>query len=387
MPDRIKVFYLIERMARAGTELSLLNLLQGIDRSRFEPVLCCLNEERTDRELIPPGIPYHTLDAKWNLASPATLGLYRRLCRLLREERPHIVHSFLFVSNVLGPLAARKARVGATVASRGRMGIVWQAHFLHRLAQRFASQRTDLILCKTQAIGEEIARVERVPLEKIHVVTNGVDTRHYRPTMERDEARRFLCESHSIPLDRPLILAVGNLKPIKSQVTLIEAAACLRARGCPVRVAVVGEGEAAESLRATIETHRLENEVHLPGRIGDVRPWMNAADLFVATSLSEGMPNALLEAMSMGLPAVLSQIPGHAETAADTAWYFEPRNGVDLAETVIRALGADDERGERGRAGAARVQQEFSLEHMVKRIEGYYTELLSRRPLGAETRS
>ena len=91
------------------------------------------------------------------------LLLYRSLCKLLRQERPDIIHSFLFVSNVLGPFAAKKARVPAAIASRGRMGIEWKAHFLHRLAQRAADRRTDLIICKTEAIAAEIERVRTSP--------------------------------------------------------------------------------------------------------------------------------------------------------------------------------------------------------------------------------
>jgi len=378
MAERVKVLYVIERLARAGTELHLVKILQRLDRSRFEPVLCCLNDSRTDKDLLPEGVRYHSFQAPWNLARPAIWRIYRRLCGLMRREKPDLVHSFLFVANVLAPFAAGRARVKGVVASRGRMGIEWKASVLHRLAQRAADRRTDYIICKTEAIAREIAQVEKAPTEKIRVIPNGVDTEYYsRTAAPARVAREQIAAMHGVPRDGPLILAVGNLKPIKGQTTLIEATALLVERFPLLQVAIVGEGESELDLRAAIRSSGLAERVHLPGAADDVRPWMRAADLFVAPSLSEGMPNAVLEAMAMGLPVILSNIPGHAETAGAHAWYFEPRNSQALAESIATALDSPEACAERARAGTERVQKEFSLGQMVKRIESLYLELLA----------
>jgi glycosyltransferase involved in cell wall biosynthesis len=108
---------------------------------------------------------------------------------------------------------------------------------------------------------------------------------------------------------------------------------------------------------------------------------MRAADLLVAPSLSEGMPNAVLEAMASGLPLVLSDIPGHREAAAGNAWYFAAGDAVELAREVEAALNAPDKRAERSRLGMERAQGEMSVQTMVHRIESIYEESLKNQYL------
>ncbi len=379
MPRKTKIFYLIERLARAGTELHMLNVLERLDRSRFEPVLCCLNGEMTEPNLAPDDMPCHMLHAQWNMMRPGTVSVYRRLKKLIAEEKPDIVHSFLFVSNVMAPFAARSVGVRKVIASRGRMGIEWDANFLHRVMQRFADRRTDIIICKTQALKREICRVEKVPEDKVRVVPNGVDMKRFsiEPGKIR-ENREWMSREYGISPEGPLLVAIGNLKPIKGHGTFVEAAALLVERFPKMQVAIVGKGECEPELRAAIEERGLAARIHLPGDFEDVRPWMGAADLFVAPSLSEGMPNAVLEAMSMGLPPILSDIPGHVEAAGSDAWYFKTEDPEGLADALADALGSPDKRAARGRAGYDRIKSEFSVDVMVRRIESLYAELSDR---------
>jgi glycosyltransferase involved in cell wall biosynthesis len=376
---KIKIFYMIERLARAGTELHLTKLIRQLDRERFEPVLCCLNASKTDRSLLPAGVRSYLLNARWNLLNPQTFGIYRQLVKILRKEKPEILHSFLFVSNIIGPFAAKKAGVRKVLVTRDRMGIEWQATAAHRWVQRLANQRTTLILCKTEAMGREISQVEHTSWDKIRVVPNGVETERFQFRVgEMHESRTCLREMYGVPVDGPLILAVGNLKPVKGHASLVEAATWLREKFPRIQIAIVGDGESRADLQEQITARALEQNVLLPGSCPDVRPWMRAADLQVAPSLSEGMPNAVLEAMAMGLPLVLSDIPGHREAAKSNAWYFEAGNPVELASAIEAALNAPDKRAEFSRLGMERAHGEMSLETMVKRVETIYDEVLKK---------
>jgi starch synthase (maltosyl-transferring) len=376
---KIKVFYVIERLARAGTELHLLHLLERLDRERFEPVLCCLNGALTDVSLVPPGITCHTLDASWNLAHPRAFLLYQRLARLIGAEAPDVVHSFLFVANIMAAYAASSVETPVTVVTRGRMGIEWEATWLHRTLQRAADRRTTATLCKTEAMRHEIHEEESVPLDRIFLVPNGVDIQTYVPPRDAEEvlaARQRLVEKCGIPLDAPLAVAVGNLKPIKGHRFLVEAASILQASRPDLHIAVVGEGESASELRQMVKERHLEKIFHFPGKAFDVRPWMYAATLFVAPSLSEGMPNALLEAMACGLSAVLSDIPGHREAAGVAAWYFEAGRPESLATALEQALADPDTRQEWGQRMRRRTEERFSLDVMVRTTENIYCKLL-----------
>ncbi len=379
MSGKVKVLYLIERLARAGTELHLLKLLRGIDREWFEPVLCVLNGEMTDRDLLPSDIKVHDLEAGWNLIRPATMGVWRRLLKVLREEEPDILHSFLFVANVMGPFAARKTGVKHIVASRGRMGIEWDAGAMHRRVQTAADKRTDRILCKTEAMRDEIIAYEKVEEEKVVVVPNGVDLKEFSMgSGGMSNQRKALREKHGIPEEGPLIVALGNLKPIKGHEVLVRAAPLLEQHFKNFQIVVLGEGEARSCLQEEIAGLAMGKRVHLPGKMDNVREWMSAADLFVATSHSEGMPNAVLEAMAMALPLVLSDIPGHREAAGEAAWYFEPRDAEALTEAVAKALTDPSRRVENARLGQERVERLFSLDVMQKRVMQIYEELTGR---------
>lgn len=375
MERRVKVLYLVERVARAGTELAMLRQLQRLDRDRFEPALCCLCAEATDRSLLPGDLPCHLLDAPWNLVHPRSLGLYRRLVALLRSQRPDILHSFLFISNVLGPHAARGAGVGATVATRGRMGIEWQATRLHRLLQRRANRRTDLILCKSRAIADEILRVEKPAADKIEILPNGVDLTHYEGFAEgRRRLRLALAERHGIPAEGPLLAALGNLKPIKGQDLLIEGLAAMPPARRPL-LALAGRGESEAALRERVAALGLAERVFFLGHLEDPRPLLAGADLFVSASRSEGQPNALLEAAALGLPLALSDIPGHRETAGSHALFFPLQPPVALADTLDRALCEPDRLGALARAARLRVAQAYDLSHIQARLEGLYLRL------------
>ncbi|NQU41940.1 glycosyltransferase [bacterium] len=373
-----RILYVIERLARAGTELHMLQVIRRLNRDRFEPLLCCLSESTSDVSLLPRNVPCRFLKGGWNLSGPRMIPLYLALRHTIREVQPDVVHSFLFVANVLSPFASHSAK--GIVASRGRMGIEWEAGGLHRLAQTAASRRTNAIVCKTHAMRDEIIRVEGVPAGRVHVHPNGVDVERYR--VEPSEKKRFrqsLLRTYGIPAKGALILAVGNLKPIKDQITLVKAAAGLRDIEPTPFIAIVGEGESRRDLETAIRSENLEQHVRLIGRQENMRPWMAAADLYVASSVSEGLPNALLEAMASSLPPVLSQIPGHEEAAGENAWYFPAGNPEALAKGLREALASPQARAERAEKGLERVQTHFSIDRMMVRLEELYLNLLEKR--------
>jgi glycosyltransferase involved in cell wall biosynthesis len=383
---KIKILYLIERLARAGTELHMLKMLKHLDRSRFEPIVCCLSRTTTDETLIDPDIKHYFLSGGWNLVRPAFIRVLMELRKVIATEQPDLIHSYLFVSNVAAPIVARKSSIKGVIATRGRMGIEWKSGLLHRVVQHMADRYTDRVICKTEAIRKEIIKIEKTAPEKVCVIPNGVDMSHFdfRPG-EILECREMLERDHGVSSNGPLILAVGNLKPIKGHISLIRAIPLLLRsfpnllRSFPnLQVAIVGKGESEEELRQTIGALGLKASVHLPGAFEDVRPWMRASDLFISTSVSEGMPNAVLEAVAMGIPLVLSNIPGHVEAAGSFAWYYASGDSEDLARVLIEALSDPMGRAERSRAGYKRLLADFSLERMVERTQDLYIDVLNR---------
>jgi glycosyltransferase involved in cell wall biosynthesis len=212
------------------------------------------------------------------------------------------------------------------------------------------------------------------------VIPNGVG-----PDPARGRSREEVRAELALAPGEILAVAVGRLEPIKDHALLIEALP-LMGGGPPVRVAVLGSGSLAQDLRARVARLGLERRVLLPGHQQDVAEWLGAADVFVLPSAAEGLPLALLEAMSCGLPVVATAVGGVPEVLAGSgAGVLVPAGDRAALARAVSSLAADVAlRGAMGAAARERARL-YSRDEMVSRYAAVYAEVL-RAPLnGAGT--
>lgn len=193
-----------------------------------------------------------------------------------------------------------------------------------------------------------------VPARKLHVIRNGVDLDRFAP-MSQQQARAGLGLE-----DAPLLLAVGNLIELKGHALLIEAVQLLAVSHPRLQLAIAGEGPEREALEALISRHGLAGRVRLLGAVGhaDLARWYAAADLFLMPSSREGLPNALLEALACGTPALATAVGGIPEVLAgapEAGELLPERSAPAIAQAVQRwlARGVD-------RAAIRRMAQAFA---------------------------
>jgi glycosyltransferase involved in cell wall biosynthesis len=212
-----------------------------------------------------------------------------------------------------------------------------------------------------------------MPRAKVTVLSNGVP--HAKP------GRITLRDELSLTRDDRLIVAVGNLYPVKGHVHAIDALARLMGRHPSVHLAICGRGELEGALLARAREHGLEHRVHVLGLRSDVPAVLAAADLFVMPSLSEGLPLALLEAMFAGLAIVATDVGQVRVALADgTAGVLvEPGNAAALATALDRLLGSPAEARRLGALAALRAAGEYDLSRMVQRYAGVYTDAMRGR--------
>lgn len=182
-----------------------------------------------------------------------------------------------------------------------------------------------------------------VPARKLHTIRNGVDLDRFAPLSPQD-ARAGLGLD-----DAPLLLAVGNLIELKGHALLIEAVQLLSASHPRLQLAIAGEGPERESLEALVARHGLAGRVRLLGAVAhaDLARWYAAADLFVMPSSREGLPNALLEALACGTPALATAVGGIPEVLAgvpEAGELLRERSAAAIAEAVQRWLARDVDR-------------------------------------------
>jgi glycosyltransferase involved in cell wall biosynthesis len=292
------------------------------------------------------------------------------LMRLLRRERPHILHASSSKAGVLGRLAGFLAGVPIRIFTVH--GWAFAAHAgvaarLYRWADRLVRPLTTVTVCVSQR--ERVAGLVAgtCDSERTVVIPNAVDAAR----APRSSATRR---------ERPLIIAVGRLKAPKDFLTLVRALGTLPPDS--FEAVIVGEGPDRGRLEAEIEALGLEQHVRLAGERRDVPDLLAAADVFVLPSASEGMPVSVLEAMAAGLPVVASRVGGMPEQVSDgeTGLLVEPGHIGELAAAVSRLIRDGELRRRLGTAGRARAEQEFDLEPFRRaHVELYSRELASRR--------
>jgi len=366
-----QVLYLITELSTGGAQFALLRLLKGLYRERFAPSVACLynGEGAVAQKIRALGISVTDLGmtAKWRWEA------FGRLYNLLRHERPTILHTWMFHANVVGRVIGRLAKVPIIVSSRRNVyiGKRWR-----ELLNRWTAPLDDRVIAVCELARQ--AEIERARVAPDHVVTiyNGVDVNQFSAMSAQAAAR--IRRGFGIPLDAPLLGAVGRLHPQKDFATLLAAVAQVQEHIPTVQLLLVGDGELRGDLEAQTRLLGLSEIVTFAGHRADIPEILATLDLFVLPSLWEGMPNAVLEAMAAGLPVVATAVGGTPEVVVDgvTGLLVTPRDPDALANAINRLLSNDDLRRKTGRAGRDRVGQHFSVHEVVRQVETLYETLL-----------
>lgn len=213
------------------------------------------------------------------------------------------------------------------------------------------------------------------PPERIRIIANGVDTALFRP--EPPEKSSTWLPTHG----GPVVAFTGRLIQAKGLLDLLEAWTLLLRDVPEAHLVLVGSGPIEGEVRRRAGSPPLTGRVHLTGEVPDVRPYLRAATAFVFPSWAEGLPNALLEAMAMGLPCVATDIGPirDAVTDGEEALLVPVRTPDRLAAALVTILTQPVLAARLGRAARKRVEAEFLLETVVDRLEAIYRDLCSGR--------
>jgi glycosyltransferase involved in cell wall biosynthesis len=292
------------------------------------------------------------------------------LVRLLRRERPDILHASSSKAGVLGRLAAYAAGVPIrifTVHGWAFAAYSGLASSLYRLADRLAQPLTTVTICVSENERAAGIRAGTCSAERTVVIRNAV------PLDERPRG------PHDRP--RPLLVAVGRLKAPKDFVTLVRAFALLPPEA--FEALIVGEGPDRRTLEAELRRLGLEDRVRLAGERHDVPVLLAGADIFVLSSVSEGLPVSVLEAMAAELPVVASRVGGLPELVVEgeTGLLVSPGDSVELAAALERLVADRDLRRRLGAAGRAYAEAHFDPDSFRRAHVDLYSDELARRSL------
>jgi len=375
------ILYVITELDIGGAEKALFELVRRLDPDRYAAEVACLSGHGDVGDwLADLGVPVHYLGV------PAGRGLVRhgvagvrRLRRIVRDLRPHIVHTFLFHANLIGRLAARPGLLARRPAVVGSVRVAERRHRWHLLADGLTRSLIDCEVCVSEGVRRFTHRYARIPLAQLRVIPNGVNLEAIDAVRPVDPGT-IGCDP-----DRPILCFVGRLDPQKGITILLEAVARVEP-SC--QVVLVGDGPQRGELAARAAALGIGDRVHFTGWRPDAAAVMAASDVFVLPSLWEGMPNALMEAMALGRCAVASAVEGSDELIDDgVTGLLVPAGAVaPLAERIALALADTDRRRQLGRAARRRIAERFTIERAVTAYDALYRELLATRevPVRAE---
>ena len=367
-----RVLHLITSFEIGGTERQAVELLKRIDRYRFDVRLAVLRHEGPflrEIEDFFPHVPEFPLSSFYDVNAFRQLA---RLRRLMTRDKIDILHAHDFYSCLLGAAAARLSGVRVIACQRHLKLSDRRSHeigtrLIHRLAHR--------LLVNSEAIRDRIIEQRSARRSKISVIRNGALDVPASYTYATDEIRRSL----NINADAKLIGMVARLQPVKGHSFLIDAAARVMRDHRNVHLVLVGDGPLRSEIESQIVRHGLTDRIHLLGDRSDASRLIPGFDFLVLSSLHEGSPNAVMEAMAAGVPVVATAVGGTKELIIDgkTGYLAPPADHEALAERIAFALRDEKNTSEIIRAAKRRIDDDYGMAQMVESVESVYDEVIA----------
>jgi glycosyltransferase involved in cell wall biosynthesis len=370
----IRVLHLINDLSVGGAEMMLYRLLSQTRRDRFDSVVLSLMDQGSLRQRIEDlGIPVYTARMKAGMATPASIW---RLLRLVRKIKPDLIQGWLYH----GSLAAQFVGMFAS----GKAPVIWGIHSTYSLPLEKKLTAAMVKLCAPLSrLSSSIVFVSRTSQsqhkakgyssENSCVIPNGIDTTLFAPS---NEARFSVRAELGLSTDALLVGVIGRHHPMKDQANFLRAAGQISKRYGEAHFLLAGRGVDADNrtLLKLIEELKLDDHVHLLGERTDIARLVAALDIFCLSSCyGESFPIIVGEAMSCGVPCVVTDVGDSAWMVSDTGRFVPPRDTGALAAACEEFLDIGPAgRQAMGAAARSRVTELFSLPSVVARYEELY---------------
>lgn len=377
---QLRVAFVVHGFGIGGLERSVSYLINHLDPSRFATTVISFTPDREAYQWISrEGTKFHSVCKKRG----NDLGLVSRLARILLEERIDIVHSHNWCTLVETFLARRIAGVRrhihaerGTVLDRGEVSKVWVA--LRAIAMRWAIKNASAVITNSVAVARKINDKCGFPSDQVVIIPNGIPIPH---CANAEQSRLSVRQQLGISPTGTIVGTVGRLVPVKQFTMAVESVAALVRQNVDVNLVIVGDGPERDTLRQTAADHGISDRVHLVGPRTDVGNWLSSFDIYINTSSSEGMSQAIVEAMACGLPLVVTDVGDNAILAGgdlpcglispkcDTASFARSLRNLIQSPSLLSKFAAN---------ARNRHATMYGVETMVKRYENLYEKVAAK---------
>jgi len=367
---------LVNCLGLGGTERQLVELLRRLEPQAVAARLACLQKKGEFLEsVLALGLDPPEFGLRGSLLRPNTLLQALRLAAWLRRSGASLLHCHDFYSNLLGSLAARIAGV-PWIVSRRDLG-VWTGPAHARLLA-MVTRRAPFVLCNSDAVRDLVVHREGADPARVRVIPNGIDLERF----DREAAASPRPPVEGLRPEAPVVALVANMKHgVKGHGDFLLAAASV-ARALPAaRFLLVGDGGLRPELERRARELGLGSAAIFTGRRTDVPSLLSRCTAAVSSSRSEGLSNAIMEAMAASLPVVATAVGGNVELVRDgrTGFLVRPGDASQLAARLVDVLRDPGLAARLGHAGRRRVEDEYSARRLGERLQMLYAEIAGRR--------
>lgn len=353
-----RIVFLLQDLEFGGTQRQIIELASRLNPSKFQTEIWLL----ISRDDMVPWARAKGLTPVWISRQAQVRPVIDQinLWRRLHEKPIDLLMLLTGVPNIWGRILGHLPRIPLIVGTcRGENNLRLQFEdWLWPLA--------DHIICNSSLLKDLYLARYNIPSSRISVIPNGVDADYFQPSFINKKSGSFI------------VLCIARMVPDKDHQTLLHSFRLIASSYSQAELWLVGEGCCQKEIRA------LAAELFPPGKIKfipgetDIRPLLNQADLLVLSSVNEGMPNVILEAMAAGLPVVATRVGGLAEVVIPgrTGWLVPPRDVTVLAAAISHLLGNRETRLAFGLAGRQLIERQFSMDTMVAKYQALFENLL-----------
>jgi glycosyltransferase involved in cell wall biosynthesis len=386
--EKIKVLHLITHLGFGGAQDNTLLTVKTHSRERYEVHLAA-GQDHTD--WVARGQMY--ADAFFlfpdlcRAAQPRTDSrALNQITNFLRTHQYDIVHTHSAKAGTLGRIAARRAKVPIIIHTFHSFG--WQVarmshthlpqaylsiikKWFYILIERYAASLSDGLITVSELNKQEAINLNIAPSEKFTTIYSGIDLNRFKVNADRMD----ICCGLGLSPNQPIIGMIGRLSPQKAPLDGVAAARMVLQQKPNVQFVMVGDGPLASEVRRAIAD---EPRIKVFGYRDDVPEILSVLDVFVLSSLWEGLGRSLTEAMIMGVPVAATAVDGVPElvTHQQTGLLSPPGDPAHIANNIIRLLDHPEEAQRMQKSARDRVIPTFSAERMVGQIEALYERLL-----------
>jgi glycosyltransferase involved in cell wall biosynthesis len=392
---KTKVIHVITKMELGGAQENTLFTVSHLDTEKFQTYLvtgpggelfdeaCASSSTFVVSALIREIRLGRDVKALFQLRS-----IFKKIKADNPTSAPIIVHTHSSKAGILARWAARLAKIPIIIHSIHGFGFNdYQPRWLKSLfilLEKITAHITTHFIAVSQAninLGVALKIFQR---EKAMLIRSGIDIDKYQyPSIQKEAFRQQI----NIPSEVPLVAMIACFKPQKAPLDFIAVCAQVGRIMPHAHFLLIGDGELRDCIEEEIETHQLQDRVHLLGWRQDIPEILNAIDVLALTSRWEGLPRVIPEAMAAGIPAVVTSVDGVPEAIRDgiNGYLLLPGDINGIAEKIIFLLQHSDQAREMGKRGQDMVE-EFDVYRMIRQQEMLYDTLLAPTGVGSNTR-